>query len=124
MEEGEKWMKGTTTSCTVVGALIVTIMFAVAFTILGGNKQETGYLVFLDEKVLILYIIFDVLSLFSATTSVLIFLGILTSCYVEDDFLKSLPRKMIIGLSVLFFSIATMMIAFCATLLIMLQGQS
>jgi hypothetical protein len=103
MEEGEKWMKGTTTSCTVVGALIVTIMFAVAFIVVGGNKQETGYPIFLDEKVFILFIIFDVLSLFSAATSVLIFLGILTSRYVEDDFLESLPRKMIIGLSILFF---------------------
>jgi hypothetical protein len=64
------------------------------------------------------------LSLFSATTSVLMFLGILTSRYAEDDFLESLPRKMIIGLSTLFFSIATMMIAFSAALIIMLHGQS
>ena len=124
MKEGEKWMKGTATSCTVVGALIVTIIFAAAFTVPGGNTQDTGFLVFLNEKVFMLFIISDALSLFSATTSVLMFLEILTSRYAEDDFLKSLPRKMVIGLSTLFFSIATMMIAFCATLLIMLQGQS
>ncbi|KAF5470104.1 hypothetical protein F2P56_010646 [Juglans regia] len=35
MEKGEKWMKDTARSCTVVGALIVTIMFAAAFTIPG-----------------------------------------------------------------------------------------
>ena len=33
MKEGEKWMKGTATSCTVVGALIITIMFSIAFTV-------------------------------------------------------------------------------------------
>uniref|UniRef100_A0A2N9IKT0 glycine--tRNA ligase n=1 Tax=Fagus sylvatica TaxID=28930 RepID=A0A2N9IKT0_FAGSY len=32
---GEEWMKNTATSCTVVGALIVIIMFAAAFTVPG-----------------------------------------------------------------------------------------
>ncbi|XP_062173542.1 ankyrin repeat-containing protein NPR4-like [Alnus glutinosa] len=120
---GEKWMKGTATSCTVVGALIVTIMFAAAFTVPGGNNQDSGFPIFLDERLFMLFIISDALSLFSSTTSVVMFLGILTSRYAEDDFLESLPRKMIIGLSTLFFSIATMMIVFSTALLIMLQGQ-
>ncbi|XP_062175363.1 uncharacterized protein LOC133880430 isoform X2 [Alnus glutinosa] len=123
MKEGEKWMKGTATSCTVVGALIVTIMFATAFTVPGGNNQNTGFPIFLDKRLFMLFIIFDALSLFSSTTSVVMFLGILTSRYAEDDFLEALPRKMIIGLSTLFFSIAAMMIAFSTALLIMLQGQ-
>nr|POE84272.1 ankyrin repeat-containing protein itn1 [Quercus suber] len=89
-KDGEQWMKDTATSCTVVGALIVTIMFAAVFTVPG----------------------------------VLIFLGILTSRYAEEDFLESLPRKMIIGLSTLFFSIATMMTAFSAALFLMLHEQS
>ncbi|XP_062175092.1 uncharacterized protein LOC133880207 [Alnus glutinosa] len=122
-KEGEKWMKGTATSCTVVGALIVTIMFAVAFTIPGGSNQDSGFPIFLDERLFMLFIISDAFSLFSSTTSVVMFLGILTSRYAEDDFLESLPRKMIIGLSTLFISIAAMMIAFSTALLIMLQGQ-
>jgi hypothetical protein len=122
-KEGEKWMKGTATSCTVVGALIVTIMFGAAFTVPGGNNQNTGFPIFLDERLFTFFIISNALSLFSSTTLVVMFLGILTSRYAEDDFLESLPRKMIIGLSTLFFSIATMMIAFSTTLLIMLQGQ-
>ncbi|KAB1226827.1 hypothetical protein CJ030_MR1G005053 [Morella rubra] len=124
VKEGEKWMKGTATSCTVVGALIVTIMFAVAFAVPGGNNQETGLPIFSKDKLFALFIIFDALSLFSSTTSVLMFLGILTSRYAEEDFLKSLPQKMIIGLSTLFFSIATMMMAFCVALFIMHPGKS
>lgn len=57
----------------------------------------------------------DAISLFSSTTSVMIFLEILTSSYREYDFLKSLPTKMILGLFIRFLSIATMMIAFSAT---------
>ncbi|GLT55099.1 hypothetical protein SLA2020_282480 [Shorea laevis] len=51
---------------------------------------------------------------------VLVFLGMVTSRYAEEDFSLSLPLKMIIGHYTLFFSIATMMIAFCAGLFIML----
>ncbi|KAB1201231.1 hypothetical protein CJ030_MR0G004589 [Morella rubra] len=104
-------------------ALIVTIMFAVAFAVPGGNNQETGLPMFSKDKLFALFIIFDALSLFSSTISVLMFLGILTSHYAEEDFLKSLPQKMIIGLSTLFFSIATMMMAFCVALFIMLPGK-
>ncbi|KAJ4826357.1 hypothetical protein Tsubulata_036289 [Turnera subulata] len=114
-DDGEKWMKETASSCTVVGALIITIMFAVAFTVPGGNFQDSG---FPEEKKLS-----DAIALFSSSTSVLMFLGILTSRYTEDDFLISLPRKLIIGLSTLFVSIAAMMVAFCATIIIMLHGR-
>ncbi|KAM1324211.1 hypothetical protein PS2_044999 [Malus domestica] len=97
VKEGEKSMKATATSCTVVGALIVTMMFAAAFTIPGGNIQDKGYPTFL---------------------------GMLTSRYSEEDFLKSLPTKMIFGLFTLFFSIAAMMIAFSSALILMLDKQS
>ena len=122
--KGEEWMKNSATSCTVVAALIVTIMFAAAFTVPGGNDQNTGLPTFLNKKLFKLFIVSDALSLFSSSTSVLMFLGILTSRYAEEDFLKSLPLKMIIGLATLFFSIATMMIAFSSALFLMLRGQS
>ncbi|KAL6184692.1 hypothetical protein ACLB2K_046092 [Fragaria x ananassa] len=105
-KEAEDSMKGTASSCTVVGALIVTMMFAAAFTVPGGNNGNT-----------------DTLSLVSSTTSVIIFVGILTSRYAEDDFPKNLPTKMMIGLSTLFISIGTMMIAFSSALIIMLDKE-
>ena len=124
MGKGEKWMKDTASSCTVVGALIVTIMFAVAFTVPGGNDQYKGFPIFFNEKLFMVFIVSDALSLFSSSTSVLMFLGILTSRYAEEDFLEPLPRKMIIGLSTLFFSIVAMMIAFSAALFLMLHEKS
>ena len=44
-KDREQWMKETT-SCTVVGALIVTIMFAAIFTVPGGNNQNNGFPIF------------------------------------------------------------------------------
>ncbi|KAK9911687.1 hypothetical protein M0R45_035582 [Rubus argutus] len=96
VKKGEKSMKEIATSCTIVGALIVTIMFAATFTVPGGNNEHT----------------------------VMIFLGMLISRYAQDDFLIYLPTKMIIGLSTLFISIAAMMIAFSCALFLMLHGES
>ena len=126
MEEAEKSMKKIATSCTVVGALIVTIMFAVLFTVPGGNSDDNddaGYPVFLGEKWFMVFIVSDTISLISSITSVIIFLGLLTSRYAENDFLKSLPTKMMIGLFTLFLAIAAMMVTFASALIIMLHGK-
>ncbi|KAJ4824940.1 hypothetical protein Tsubulata_050184, partial [Turnera subulata] len=74
-----------------------------------GNFQDSGFPIFGRKKAFIIFIVSDAIALFSSSTSVLMFLGILTSRYTEDDFLISLPRKLIIGLSTLFVSIAAMM---------------
>ncbi|CAN6559962.1 unnamed protein product [Malus baccata var. baccata] len=117
-KEAEKSMKEIATSCTVVGALIVTIMFAAAITVPSGNDGDTGLPTFLTKRVFTTFIVS------SSTTSVIMFLGILTSRYSEDDFHKYLPTKMIIGFFTLFLSIATMMIVFSCALYIMLKGKS
>ncbi|KAK9930435.1 hypothetical protein M0R45_027472 [Rubus argutus] len=121
--EAENSMKGTATSCTVVGALIVTIMFTATFTVPGGNNDNTGAPMFIAKKLFLAFIISDTLSLVFSTTSVIVFLEILTSRYAEDDFLTNLPTKMLIGLFTLFLSIATMMIAFSSALIIMLREE-
>lgn len=73
-------MKSTATSYAMVGAFIVTIMFAAAFTVPVGNIQDTGINpVFLHKKAYMNVIISDAISLFSSSTSVLMFLGILTA---------------------------------------------
>ncbi|ESR44800.1 hypothetical protein CICLE_v10003198mg, partial [Citrus x clementina] len=120
VKDGEKWMKETASSCSVVAALIITVVFAAAFTVPGGSDSR-GIPNLLHEKSFMIFAISDMLALFSSITSVLMFLGILTSRYAEDDFLVSLPRKLIIGLVALFFSIASMMVSFGATVHISLS---
>ncbi|XP_026429575.1 uncharacterized protein LOC113325964 [Papaver somniferum] len=126
MEKGEKWMKDTAQSCMVVATLIATVVFAGAFTVPGGNISDAdnannGSPIFLHNNAFMWFVVSDALGLFSSTTSVLMFLSILTSRYAEEDFLRSLPKRMIIGLGTLFISIAAMMIAFAAALSIVLQ---
>ncbi|KAI3913898.1 hypothetical protein MKW92_051683 [Papaver armeniacum] len=113
MEKGEKWMKDTAQSCMVVATLIATVVDA--------DNANNGSPIFLHNNAFMWFVVSDALGLFSSTTSVLMFLSILTSRYAEEDFLRSLPKRLIIGLGTLFISIAAMMIAFAAALSIVLQ---
>ncbi|KAF7120375.1 hypothetical protein RHSIM_Rhsim13G0155000 [Rhododendron simsii] len=117
---GERWMKDTATSCMLVAALITTVMFAAIFTVPGGNNDE-GTPNFIHTKPFVVFTVTDAFALFSSVTSILMFLSILTSRYAEEDFLETLPKRLIIGLTTLFLSIASMLIAFTATFVMVLS---
>ncbi|KAI3879831.1 hypothetical protein MKX03_000450 [Papaver bracteatum] len=124
-ESGERWLKDTAGSCMLVAALIATVAFASAFTVPGGNISDSnsgknGIPVLLTETPFIVFALADALALFSSITSVLMFLAIYTSRYAEADFLKSLPNKLILGLTTLFMSMASVLVAFSASLYIVL----
>ncbi|KAI3862301.1 hypothetical protein MKX03_037166 [Papaver bracteatum] len=123
LNEGEVWMKDTSGSCMIVGALIATVAFAAAFTVPGGlindmDSSNNGSPIFLGRVSFTVFVVADALALFSSITSVLMFLAIYTSRYSEMDFLLSLPQKLIIGLSTLFISMASILAAFGASLYI------
>ncbi|XP_026399873.1 uncharacterized protein LOC113295764 isoform X2 [Papaver somniferum] len=126
VKEGEKWMRDTAQSCMLVATLISTVVFAAVFTVPGGNYNNAngninGLPILLNKNSFIVFAVADALALFSSVTSILMFLAILTSRYSEEDFLKALPQKFILGLGTLFFSIATMMISFGSAVDIMLS---
>jgi hypothetical protein len=122
VKAGEKWTKETASSYIAVASLILTIMFAAAFTVPGGNNQETGTPIFLHEKIFNMFIIADAVSIFTSASSVLVFIGILTSRYAEHDFLKVLPLKLALALVLLLLSVCSMMVAFYAALNVILKG--
>ncbi|KAJ9555672.1 hypothetical protein OSB04_010286 [Centaurea solstitialis] len=120
LKQGQKWMKGTASSSTVIATLIVTVAFAGAFAAVfklpvgEENKRKITFMIFITS---------DAIALFSSAASVLMFLGILTLRYAEKDFLYTLPRRLTIGLVCLFVSLAATMIAFTATLVLVLQDE-
>nr|GEV00082.1 ankyrin repeat-containing protein [Tanacetum cinerariifolium] len=83
VKEGKKWMKTTAESC----ALIITIVFAAAITVPGGSNQETGIPLFKRKFAFNIFAVADAISLFSASTSLLVFLSILTTRFAKKDFL-------------------------------------
>ncbi|KAM0053489.1 putative ankyrin repeat-containing domain, PGG domain, retrotransposon Copia-like protein [Helianthus debilis subsp. tardiflorus] len=118
-QKGEDWMKKTSESYTITAALIITIVFAAAITVPGGIKGDTGKPTFQTRLSFIVFAVADAISLFTSTTSLLLFLSILTARYAEEDFIYKLPNRLILGLVMLFMSLTSMMIAFSATLYIM-----
>ncbi|PWA92251.1 ankyrin repeat-containing domain, PGG domain, Gag-polypeptide of LTR copia-type [Artemisia annua] len=114
--EGEKWIKSTAESYTITAALITTIVFAAAITVPGGNNQESGIPIFTNKPAFVIFALSDAVSLFTSVTSLLMFLSILTARFAEQDFLFKLPKRLIIGLAMLFISTTAMIIAFGATL--------
>ncbi|KAG6573216.1 Ankyrin repeat-containing protein ITN1, partial [Cucurbita argyrosperma subsp. sororia] len=117
-KQGEEWMKTTANSCMLVATLIATVVFAAAFTVPGGNDDKEGIPIFWQNKMFTVFVISDVAALVLSTTSILMFLSILTSRYAEKDFLVSLPTKLLFGLLTLFVSIACMVVAFGAAFFI------
>ncbi|KAI9187260.1 hypothetical protein LWI28_026084 [Acer negundo] len=77
VEKGEKWMRDTATSCSVVAALIITVVFAAAFTVPGGIDSN-GIPNYLKATSFRIFAISTAIALFSSTTSVQMFLGMLT----------------------------------------------
>ncbi|KAJ0587408.1 putative PGG domain-containing protein [Helianthus annuus] len=112
-------MKETAQSYTITAALIMTIVFAAAITVPGGNNQDDGIPEFTNKTAFKVFAIADAISLFTSATSLLIFLSILTARFSEQDFLFKLPTKLMIGLTTLFISTTAMLVAFGATLYLM-----
>ncbi|KAK4254675.1 hypothetical protein QN277_010023 [Acacia crassicarpa] len=112
LKEAESWMKETANSCMLVSTLITTGVFAAAFTTPGANDNNTGDPNYLKTLPFRTFSIADVSALVSSATSILIFLSIIISRYAEEDFLRSLPLKLISGLIALFVSIISMMVGF------------
>lgn len=118
LENGQKWVKETADNCMIVSTIITTVLFAAAFTVPGTNNDSN--IIPLKGSVLI-FTIFDGLGLFLSVAATLLFLAILTSPNEPEDFLDSLPRKIIMGLFSLFLSLVFMLVAFSATLTFVLD---
>nr|POF06282.1 hypothetical protein CFP56_74870 [Quercus suber] len=107
-KKGEKWMMNTAKSSMVVDTLISSIMFSGLPTD-GLSHNSKKY------NLELAYSVSSAIALFCSSTSLIMFLCILTSRYSYDDFLVSLPIKLMTGVTSLFISIAAMMVAFSAS---------
>ncbi|KAM3742108.1 hypothetical protein ACB098_07G045900 [Castanea mollissima] len=122
-KEGENWMKNTANYCMIVATLITTVVFAAAFTVPGGNNQETGTPIFFKTSWFRVFFISNAIALVSSSSSILIFLSILTSRFTEKDFLTSLPSQLVLGFTTLFISIVSMVVAFSTTSFLVFKSE-
>ncbi|XP_044483286.1 protein ACCELERATED CELL DEATH 6-like isoform X2 [Mangifera indica] len=119
----KEWLKHTAEGCSVVAVLIATVAFAAAYTVPGGSNETTGFPVLINRPFFVVFTISDVLSLTFSLAAVVTFLSILTSPFRLEDFKHSLPNKMTLGFTFLFLSVCLMMVAFAATILLMIENK-
>uniref|UniRef100_A0A7N2L5W8 PGG domain-containing protein n=2 Tax=Quercus lobata TaxID=97700 RepID=A0A7N2L5W8_QUELO len=100
--DGEKLLTNTAKSSMLVATLIGSIMFPGQVAD-GLNKNPHIYLAFSVSTAI---------SLFGSSMSLIMFVSILTSRYSYEDFLVSLPARLMIGITSLYISIFAMMVAF------------
>ncbi|XP_039162796.1 uncharacterized protein LOC108957467 [Eucalyptus grandis] len=121
LKEAGEWIKNTSSSCSLIATLIITVAITALFTVPGGYDNNTGIPIFLKKDSLMIFAFADTLALFSSVTATLMFLTIVTPCYTFEDILHSLPRKMIMGIFSLFLSLAFTLVAFSSALTIILS---
>lgn len=112
--KGGEWLTNTPESYSVVAALIATVAFATSTALPGGVNEISGRPVLENHLAFQVFAISSLLALCCSVTAVIMFLAILTSRYQERDFGKDLPRKLLVGLSALFVTIAAILVSFCA----------
>ncbi|KAG2697016.1 hypothetical protein I3760_07G086400 [Carya illinoinensis] len=112
VNDGSKWLTNTSQSCSVVAALIATVAFTTATSVPGGFESN-GTPALENKPGFDLFAVSSLVALCFSITALVMFLAILTSRYQERDFGRNLPRKLLLGLTSLFVSIAAMLISFC-----------
>ncbi|KAL8088168.1 uncharacterized protein LOC141696718 [Apium graveolens] len=122
-DAAQEWMKRTAENCSIVAVLIATVAFAAAYTVPGGSNPENGSPVLVNQTFFVVFTVSDVLSLASTLTAVVVFLSILTSSFQFEDFKESLPKRLMFGISCLIFSLTIMMLAFAATIILMIKNR-
>ncbi|CAL5353757.1 unnamed protein product [Camellia sinensis] len=113
MRNDVDWLLKTSDSCTIVAALIATVAFATSAALPGGVQGKNGEPVLQGQGMFEIFAISSLVALCFSLMAVIMFLSILTSRHQVMDFHVRVPLKLLIGLTALFISIASMLISFC-----------
>ncbi|XP_050259735.1 ankyrin repeat-containing protein NPR4-like [Quercus robur] len=109
-------MKETANSCMLVATLISTVVFAAALTVPGASNKISNTSYFHKEQWFMIFILSNAVALFTSAASIVLLLSILTSSYAQSEFVYSLHKRLMFGLTKLFISITTMVSAFIAAI--------
>lgn len=110
VREGRKWLSKTSESCSLVAALVATVAFTTSTAIPGGANEVTGVPVLSGQPAFKVFAVASLVALCSSVTALVLFLSILTSRFQEKD----LQKKLLMGMTSLWTSIASVLVSFCA----------
>ena len=117
IKHAQDWIKLTAQSCSAITVLVATVAFAAVYQV-PGRIDNRRIPKLLGSPIFWFFTIMDVVALRSSMSAVVMFLSILTSPFDMWEFRKSLPQKLSVGFTMLFLSLMTAMLSFCATILL------
>ncbi|KAI9119396.1 hypothetical protein K1719_010071 [Acacia pycnantha] len=123
VKDSSDWLKDTSESCSVVAALVAGVSFATSSQVPGGTNGDTGKPTLEHQPAFELFAITALIGLSFSVTAPIMFLSILTSRKLPRDFKRNLPLQILLGLSSLFVSIASMLVSFCAAHFFVLEDR-
>ena len=123
VKDGGEWLKSISNSCSVVATLIAAVVFPASTTVPGGINDNSGMPVLVKHPAFSVFAISSLVALCASVISLFLFLTILTSQYQPKDFHSYVPRKLLLGLTLLFVSIGAMLISFCAGQFFLLKSK-
>ncbi|WRX27292.1 protein of unknown function DUF3447 - like 10 [Theobroma cacao] len=123
LTQAQEWVKNTCQSSSTVAVLIAGVVFAAAYTAPGGFHAQSGRPVLLttEKPLYSFFTVMDIAGLASSLTAVVVFLSILTSSLEQQQFARTIPRKMSIGFTSLFFSVTATILTFTATIFLVVH---
>ncbi|KAH6758238.1 hypothetical protein C2S51_018473 [Perilla frutescens var. frutescens] len=125
LKESKVWMKSTSDSCMLIATIILTVVYAAAFTVPGGNSEATGLPILVKSNWLTCFFIFEAFALFSSTLCIITFWSITCSGFVEDQFLHILPCQLRLGFTALFGSLIGAISAFLSAYhMVLVEGKA
>ncbi|KAL7172446.1 hypothetical protein ACSBR2_032022 [Camellia fascicularis] len=122
VKKDTQWLMKTSDSCVIAATLIATVAFATSASVPGGVNQDNGVPVLIQQGMFDVFSISSLAALCFSLTALIIFLAILTTQHQAMDFRRKVPGMLLIGLTTLFLSIASMLISFCGGHFFILRG--
>ncbi|KAL2568488.1 hypothetical protein AAZV13_18G070800 [Glycine max] len=114
VKDANEWLKGTSESCSVVAAFLAGVSFATSTSVPGSFDSDTGEPLLETNNAFESFAMCSLIGLSFSVTALVLFLSILTSRKELKDFRRSLPLKVLLGLSSLFISTAALFATFCS----------
>ena len=99
----------------LVATIVATIVFAASLVVPAHDVPNAKSLTSQKQwRWFIVFFVANSVALLSSSASIIYFLAVLTSSYTEDEFNLKLPIRLVFGITALFVSITTMVVAFIA----------
>ncbi|KAL4604541.1 hypothetical protein ACB092_10G200200 [Castanea dentata] len=104
VEEGRSWLNQTSNACSLVAGLFVTSTFSTVTNLNDAIKS--------NNKASKIYAGSSFVSFYTSLIAVVIFLAIPTSAYRKRNFRDALPKKLVLGLTAFYISLAFTLVSF------------